>query len=113
MKVLVVGSGGREHALIWKISKSSRLTAHGSRIFCAPGNAGISKIAECISIGVEDIKGLLSFAKEELIDLTVVGPEGPLTLGIVDEFEKAGLRIFGASKRAAEIEGSKVFPRPL
>ena len=113
MKVLVVGSGGREHALIWKISKSSRLTAHGSRIFCAPGNAGISKIAECISIGVEDIKGLLSFAKEELIDLTVVGPEGPLTLGIVDEFEKAGLRIFGASKRAAEIEGSKVFSKAL
>ncbi|MBM2839425.1 MAG: phosphoribosylamine/glycine ligase, partial [Deltaproteobacteria bacterium] len=113
MKVLVVGSGGREHALIWKISKSSRLTAHGSRIFCAPGNAGISKIAECVDIKADDIPRLLSFAQKEQIDLTVVGPEGPLTLGIVDDFEKAGLRIFGASKRAAEIEWSKAFSKAL
>ncbi len=107
MKVLVIGSGGREHALLWKISHSSRLTAHGSRIYCAPGNAGIAQIADCVNIKAEDIQALLSFAKKEGIDLTVVGPEVPLTLGIVDEFEKAGLRIFGASRRAAEIEGSK------
>ncbi|MBI4746368.1 MAG: phosphoribosylamine--glycine ligase [Deltaproteobacteria bacterium] len=113
MKVLVVGSGGREHALVWKIANSSRFTTHGSRIFCAPGNAGIAQIAECVDIKAEDISGLLEFAKKEGIDLTVVGPEGPLTLGIVDDFEKAGLRIFGASKRAAEIEWSKAFSKSL
>lgn len=113
MKVLVVGSGGREHALVWKISQSSRLTSHVSRIFCAPGNAGIAQIAECVNINADDVHGLLSFAKKEGIDLTVVGPEVPLTAGIVDEFEKAGLRIFGASRRAAEIEGSKAFSKAL
>lgn len=113
MKVLVVGAGGREHALLWKISQSQRLKSPGSQIFCAPGNAGIAQIAECINIKAEDIQGLLSFAKEKLIDLTVVGPEVPLTLGIVDEFEKAGLRVFGASRRAAEIEGSKAFSKAL
>lgn len=113
MKVLVVGSGGREHALVWKIIQSARFTSHASRIFCAPGNAGISQIAECVDIKADDISGLLSFAQKEQIDLTVVGPEGPLTLGIVDDFEKTGLRIFGASKRAAEIEWSKAFSKAL
>lgn len=113
MKVLVVGSGGREHALVWKIIQSPRFTSHASRIFCAPGNAGISQIAECVDIKADDIPELLSFAQKEQIDLTVVGPEGPLTLGIVDDFEKAGLRIFGASKRAAEIEWSKAFSKAL
>lgn len=113
MKVLVVGSGGREHALVWKIKQSSRFASHASRIFCAPGNAGISQIAECVDIKVEDIQGLLSFAKNEKIDLTVVGPEVPLTLGIVDEFERAGLKVFGATKRAAEIEGSKAFSKAM
>lgn len=113
MKVLVVGSGGREHALVWKISRSPHFASHVSRIYCAPGNAGIARIAETVDIKAEDIEGLLSFAKEERIDLTVVGPEVPLTLGIADEFEKAGLRIFGASKKAAEIEGSKAFSKAL
>jgi len=113
MKVLVVGSGGREHALVWKIIQSPRFKDQGSRIYCAPGNAGISQIAECVDIKADDIPELLSFAQKEQIDLTVVGPEGPLTLGIVDDFEKAGLRIFGASKRAAEIEWSKAFSKAL
>src|SRR4030067_1017948 len=104
MKVLVVGSGGREHALVWKIIQSPRFTSHASRIFCAPGNAGISQIAECVDIKADDIPELLSFAQKEQIDLTVVGPEGPLTLGIGDAFEKDGLRIFGSRQKAAEIE---------
>jgi phosphoribosylamine--glycine ligase len=113
MKVLVVGSGGREHALVWKIIESQRFKDQGSRIYCAPGNAGISQIAECVDIKADDIPRLLSFAQKEQIDLTVVGPEGSLTLGIVDDFEEAGLRIFGASKRAAEIEASKAFSKAL
>lgn len=113
MKVLVVGSGGREHALVWKISRSPRFNSLPSKIFCAPGNAGISELAKCVDIKVEDIQGLLAFAKKEEIDLTVVGPEVPLTMGIVDEFEKEGLRIFGASRVAAEIEGSKAFSKWL
>ncbi len=113
MKVLIVGSGGREHALVWKIKQSSKFKAQSSKIFCAPGNAGIAQIAECVNINAEDVQGLLSFAKKEGIGLTVVGPEVPLTLGIVDEFENAGLRIFGASRRAAEIEGSKAFSKDL
>ena len=76
MKVLIVGSGGREHALVWKISQSSHLTSHVSRIFCAPGNAGIAQIAECVNINADDVQGLLSFAKKEGIDLTVIGPDG-------------------------------------
>jgi len=113
MKVLIVGSGGREHALVWKIKQSTKFKTQNSILFCAPGNAGIAQIAECVNIKVEDIDRLLSFAKKEGIDLTVVGPEVPLTAGIVDEFEKAGLRIFGASRRAAEIEGSKAFSKAL
>lgn len=109
MKVLVVGGGGREHALVWKISQSPRV----SKVYCAPGNAGIAADAGCIKIGAEDVEGLLKFALEEKIDLTVVGPEAPLTLGIVDKFREAGLRIFGASRKAAQLEGSKVLAKEL
>lgn len=109
MKVLVVGGGGREHALVWKISQSPKVT----KIYAAPGNAGIAGIAECAPIKAEDIPGLLSFARTKAIDLTVVGPEGPLSMGIVDEFTKAGLRIFGPSAKAAEIEASKRFSKDL
>ncbi|MFA0782083.1 phosphoribosylamine--glycine ligase [Fervidibacter sacchari] len=109
MKVLVVGGGGREHALVWKIAQSPKV----SQIFCAPGNAGIAKLAQCLPIGAEDIVALADFAQREGIDLTVVGPEAPLCAGIVDEFQRRGLRIFGPTKSAAEIEGSKVFCRQL
>jgi len=107
MKVLVIGSGGREHSLVWKLNQSPRV----SKIYCAPGNAGIGKIAECVAIGAEDVKGLCKFALKEKIDLTLVGPEVSLTLGVVDVFEKKGLRIFGPSKKAAILEGSKVFTK--
>jgi phosphoribosylamine--glycine ligase len=107
MKILIVGSGGREHALGWKISQSPLL----KKLYCAPGNAGTENIAENVPISAEDIPGLVDFAAEENIDLTVVGPEVPLTLGIVDEFEKKGLKIFGPNKNAAELEGSKVFAK--
>ena len=107
MKILVIGSGGREHSLVWKLNQSPRVT----KIFCAPGNAGISKLAECVDISAEDVKGLLRFAKREKIDLTLVGPESSLTLGVVDAFEKQGLRIFGPSQKAAILEGSKVFTK--
>ncbi|HIE43546.1 MAG TPA: phosphoribosylamine--glycine ligase, partial [Candidatus Omnitrophica bacterium] len=103
MKVLVIGKGGREHALVWKISKSPLV----KKIYCAPGNAGISEQAECINIASEDIEELKEFALKEKIDLTVVGPEAPLVRGIVDEFEKAKLPIFGPTKEAAKLEGSK------
>ena len=109
MKVLVVGGGGREHALVWKIAQSKSV----KKIFCAPGNAGIAKQAECIPIGAADVSALLAFAEKERIDLTVVGPEAPLTLGIGDVFEARGLRIFGPSRRAAEIEGSKVLSKEI
>lgn len=107
MKVLVIGSGGREHAIVWKIAQSKQV----GKIFCAPGNGGISELAECVDIAVDDIAGLLSFALDKSIDLTVVGPEAPLTLGIVDMFEKKGLRIFGPGKNGAMLEGSKAFSK--
>ena len=107
MKILIVGSGGREHALGWKISQSPLLR----KLYCAPGNAGTQTIAENIPIGAEDVQELVDFAAKEKIDLTVVGPEVPLTLGIVDEFEKRDLKIFGPNKNAAELEGSKVFAK--
>ncbi len=107
MKILVIGSGGREHALAWKISQSPML----KELYCAPGNAGTQSIAENIPIGSEDIPSLLDFALNQKIDLTVVGPEAPLTMGIVDEFEKRGLKIFGPNKNAAELEGSKIFAK--
>ncbi|OQW99741.1 MAG: 5-(carboxyamino)imidazole ribonucleotide mutase [Desulfobacteraceae bacterium A6] len=109
MKVLVVGSGGREHALIWKIDQSPRV----KKIFCAPGNAGIADLAKCVPIEADDIKKLLEFAKKEKIGLTIVGPEAPLSMGITDLFEKEGLRVFGASMRAAEIESSKSFSKAI
>ena len=110
MNILVVGSGGREHAIVWKIAKSRKV----KKIFCVPGNPGIANLAECVSkIKGEDINGLREFAIKEKIDLTIVGPELPLTLGIVDGFEDKGLKIFGPSKKAAEIEASKVFAKNL
>jgi phosphoribosylamine--glycine ligase len=107
MKILVVGSGGREHALVWKLHSSPVV----KKIYAAPGNAGISKLAECVEIAGEDLAGLAEFAQRKSIDLTVVGPELPLTLGITDEFQKRNLRIFGPTKMAAMIEGSKVFAK--
>jgi phosphoribosylamine--glycine ligase len=109
MKVLVVGGGGREHALVWKIGQSPKV----SKVYCAPGNAGISRQAEVVPIRANDLDGLLDFALREKIDLSVVGPEDPLTRGIVDLFESNGLAIFGASKQAAEIEGSKAFAKEM
>ena len=109
MRILVVGSGGREHALVWKIAQSKLV----EKIFCAPGNGGIAHLAECIDIKADDVFGLLEFARKEKIDLTVVGPEVALSLGIVDEFVKAGLKIFGPNKKAANLEASKVFSKQL
>jgi phosphoribosylamine--glycine ligase len=109
MRVMVVGGGGREHALVWKIAQSPRV----EEIFCTPGNAGIKKIARCVDISAEDIKALADFAEKKSIDLTVVGPEAPLVEGIVDEFEARGLKAFGPNKAASQIEGSKVFAKNL
>lgn len=107
MKVLVIGSGGREHALVWKIKQSRKV----EKVFCAPGNAGISRLADCVPLSATDVNGLLKFAKKEKIDLTVVGPESSLVAGIVDVFEENGLRIFGPTQKASELEGSKVFSK--
>jgi len=107
MKILVVGGGGREHALVWKLKQSKRV----DEIFCAPGNAGIANLAMCVDIGAGDIPELIEFAKVKRIDLTVVGPEAPLVAGIVDAFKRDGLRIFGPSKEAAVLEGSKAFTK--
>jgi len=107
MKVLVIGSGGREHALVWKLAQSPQRP----QLFAAPGNAGIAELARCVPIAADDLKGLRDFALEEGIDLTVVGPEVPLALGIVDLFRGSGLRIFGPTKAAAQIEASKVFAK--
>lgn len=109
MKVLVVGSGGREHALVWKISQSPKV----KKIYSIPGNAGIAGLADCTPTDAEDIPGLVSFAKTNAIDITIVGPEGPLARGIVDAFTKVGLRIFGPSGKAAEIEASKKFSKDI
>ncbi|TDX51816.1 phosphoribosylamine--glycine ligase [Orenia marismortui] len=107
MKVLVIGNGGREHALVWKLKQSKRI----EEIFVAPGNAGTEKLAENIDIEATDINKLIDFVKKEKIDLTVVGPEAPLVTGIVDAFEAEGLKIFGPNKAAAQLEGSKVFSK--
>ncbi len=109
MKLLVIGNGGREHALVWKLAQSPRV----SKIYCAPGNAGIAQVAECVPISVDDLLGLQAFAKDQAIDLTIVGPELPLSLGIADEFRKAKLRIFGPTRNAARIESSKSFAKEL
>jgi len=109
MRVLVIGSGGREHALVWKLKQSPQV----KQLFAAPGNAGIAELAECTDISASEVRRLADFAAKKGIDLTVVGPELPLTLGIADEFESRGLRIFGANQQAAILEGSKVFAKRL
>ncbi len=109
MKVLVVGGGGREHAIVWKLSQSEKV----DKIYCAPGNGGIAELAECVPIGVMEFDKLTAFAKENSIDLTVVAPDDPLAAGAVDAFEAAGLRAFGPNKAAAIIEGSKAFSKEL
>jgi phosphoribosylamine--glycine ligase len=109
MRILVVGGGGREHALAWKIAQSRRVT----KLYCAPGNAGIADLAECVPVAAADIDKLAAFASEQRIDLTIVGPEVPLCAGVVDAFQAKGLRIFGPNKRAAQLEGSKVFAKQI
>lgn len=109
MKVLVVGGGGREHAIVWKISKSPKV----EKIFCAPGNGGISKLAECLPVKATDINGIVAAAREKEVDLVVVAPDDPLAMGMVDALEEAGIRAFGPKKNAAVLEGSKVFSKNL
>ena len=109
MKVLIVGSGGREHAIAWKVAKSSKV----DKIYCAPGNAGIASIAECVAIGAMEFDKLVAFAKEKEIDLTIIGMDDPLVGGVVDAFEAEGLRVFGPRKNAAILEGSKAFSKDL
>lgn len=109
MKVLVVGGGGREHAIVWKLAQSAKV----EKIYCAPGNGGIANLAECVPIGVMEFDKLTDFAKENKIDLTVVAPDDPLAAGAVDAFEAAGLKAFGPNKDAAIIEGSKAFSKDL
>jgi phosphoribosylamine---glycine ligase len=109
MKILVVGGGGREHALVWKIAQSPKV----KKIFCAPGNAGIAELATCVPIAADEIDQLVDFALQEKIDLTVIGPEDPLSMGITDRFEEKGLRVFGASADAAQLEASKSFAKNI
>lgn len=109
MKVLIVGSGGREHAIAWSVAKSDKV----EKIYCAPGNAGISEYAECVNIGAMEFDKLVQFAKEKEIDLTVIGMDDPLVAGVVDAFEAEGLRVFGPNKAAAILEGSKAFSKDL
>ena len=109
MKILVIGSGGREHTMVWKLAQSLRKPT----LYCAPGNAGIESFATCVPVKADDIAGLKAFVQSEQIDLTVVGPEAPLALGIVDEFRKAKLKIFGPTKGAARIEASKIFSKEI
>lgn len=109
MRILVVGGGGREHTLVWKITQSPKV----SKIYCAPGNGGISRLAECVDIKATDLDGIVRFAKEQKIDLVVVGPDDPLALGLVDKLEAEGIKAFGPSGKAAELESSKVFSKNL
>ena len=109
MKILVVGGGGREHTIVWKIAQSDKV----SKIYCAPGNGGISQLAECVDIPATDIDSMVRFAKEKEIDLVMVAPDDPLVMGMVDAMEAAGIRAFGPRKNAAIIEGSKVFSKDL
>ena len=109
MKVLIVGSGGREHAIAWSVAKSPKVT----KIYCAPGNAGIAEYAECVNIGAMEFDKLVAFAKENEIDLTIIGMDDPLVGGVVDAFEAEGLRVFGPRKNAAILEGSKAFSKDL
>jgi phosphoribosylamine--glycine ligase len=107
MKVLIIGGGGREHTIAWKLAQSK----HVDKIYCSPGNAGISEIAECIDVGTGDFNALIDFVKYEWVDFTIVGPEEPLSRGIVDAFEKEGRRILGPDRKAAQLESSKVFSK--
>lgn len=107
MKILIIGGGGREHAIAWKLSNEDSVKT----IYCAPGNSGIAEIAQCIDINDSNIEELLKFAKDNKVDLTIVGPEVPLVKGIVDEFEKEGLKIFGPNKECSQLEGSKAFSK--
>jgi len=107
MKILVVGSGGREHALAWKLKQSKKI----QNIYCAPGNAGMMRIAKCVNIKADDIDRLVDFATSSRINLTIVGPEQPLALGIADEFKQRKLKIFGPEKQGARLESSKVFAK--
>ena len=109
MKILIVGSGGREHAIAWKVAQSPK----AEKIYCAPGNAGIAEYAECVNIGAMEFDRLVAFAREKEIDLTVIGMDDPLVGGVVDAFEAAGLRVFGPRKNAAVLEGSKAFSKDL
>ncbi len=109
MKVLIIGGGGREHALVWKLAQSPQV----SKLYAAPGNAGIAHLAECVPLAVGDVEGLLQFAADNAIDLTVVGPEVPLIAGIVDAFEQKGLRIFGPAREPSLLEGSKAYAKGL
>ena len=108
-KVLVIGSGGREHAIVYQLSRSKQV----GQIFCAPGNAGIAQLAECVAIKDTDVEALLAFAKEQGIDLCVVGPEAALNAGVADAFREAGIPVFGHSKAATQIEASKEFAKEL
>jgi phosphoribosylamine--glycine ligase len=107
MKILVVGSGGREHAIAWKLAQSPKV----DKLYCAPGNAGIVEVAECVNIKAEDIEGICDFAVAEKIDMVVVGPEVPLAMGIVDELEAKGIKAFGPNKKCAQLEASKAFTK--
>lgn len=107
MKILVVGSGGREHAIVWKLSQSPRV----EKIYCAPGNAGISGLAECVDIGAEDLEKIRDFAVEKKIDMAVIGPEVPLSMGITDLLQEAGIRVFGPDRNCSQLEGSKAFTK--
>ncbi len=109
MKVLIIGGGGREHAIAWKAAQSPKI----QKLYCAPGNAGIAEIAECVDIGVMDFDSQVDFAKRKEIDLVIVGPDDPLVAGAVDAFMKAGIRVFGPDKKAACLEGSKSFSKDL
>jgi len=109
MKILVIGGGGREHALVWKLNQS----AHVEKIFCAPGNPGISEMAECVPIAVNQVDQLAEYAESRKMDLTVVGPEEPLVLGVVDEFKKRGLKIYGPDRQSAKLEGSKAYAKSV
>ncbi|WP_130861196.1 phosphoribosylamine--glycine ligase [Bacilliculturomica massiliensis] len=107
MKILIVGNGGREHAIAWKLAQSPRV----EKLWCAPGNAGIAQVAECVKIGAEDIEALCAFAAEKEVDMAVIGPEVPLAMGVVDEIEKRGIRAFGPNKKCAQLEASKAFTK--
>ena len=109
MKILVVGSGGREHAIVWKIAQSPK----AEKIYCAPGNGGIAELAECVDINVMDKESMVAFAKEKGVDLVMVAPDDPLVAGMVDAMEAAGIRAFGPRANAAIIEGSKAFSKEL